>query len=165
MLKKLRSNRITRFIIVGTCNAAISFGLLNLAYYSFHRSKIMASIISTTCALIFSFIMNRNFVFADKSKKAHQQAPAFILVTISGSFIILNLVYILSLKILNGHEGLFIEPVKVLTSVVLSKSFIEINVSTVAGAVVALFWNYNGYKWFVFKGSKKDASEEVTLTA
>lgn len=160
MLKKLRANRIIRFIVVGTCNAAISFGILNLAFYKFDQSKIMASIIATTCALIFSFIMNRNFVFADKTKKIHQQVPIFVIVTISGSLIILNLVYILSLKVLNGHEYLIIDPIKSLTGIVLSKSFIEINVSTIIGAIVALFWNYNGYRWFVFKGSKKDANEE-----
>lgn len=164
MLNKLRANRIARFVVVGTCNAAISFGLLNLAFYEFGQTKIMASIISTTCALIFSFILNRNFVFADKTKKAHQQAPAFVLVTVSGSLIVLNLVYILSLQLLNGNEHFIIDPVKALTGIVLSKSFIEINVSTVIGAIVALFWNYNGYRWFVFKGSKQHGDEEIQLT-
>lgn len=160
MFKKLTSKRTLRFVIIGICNATISFGILNLAFYKFDQTKIVSSIIATTCALIFSFIMNRGFVFDDKTRKVRQQLPIFIVVTVSGSLLVLNLVYILSLHLLNGHETLIIDPIKNLTSVGLTKNFVDINLSTVIGAVAALFWNYNGYKWFVFKGSK-DAIEEA----
>jgi putative flippase GtrA len=141
----------------------ISFGLLNLAYYKFGQTKIVSSIIATTCALIFSFIMNRGYVFGDKSRKAHQQLPAFIIVTVSGSLVVLNLVYILSLHVIDGHEYLIIDPAKAIIGISLTKSFIDINVSTIVGALVALFWNYNGYRWFVFKG-RKSVEEEIQLT-
>jgi putative flippase GtrA len=160
MIQKLVSKRMLRFVVIGVCNAAISFGILNLSFYRLHQTKIISSIIATSCALVFSFIMNRGFVFDDKTKKVHEQLPVFVVVTISGSLLVLNLVYILSLKLLNGHEHLIIEPVKSLTSVSLTKNFVDINLSTVVGAIVALFWNYNGYKRFVFRGSK-DAIEEA----
>jgi len=160
MLNKLASKRVLRFAVIGVCNAAISFGVLNLAFYKLGQTKIISSIIATTCALIFSFILNRGFVFGDKTKRAHQQLPAFVIVTVSGSLLVLNLVYIVTLHLLSGHEGLIIDPVKTLTAVSLTKNFVDINFSTVMGAVVALFWNYNGYRWFVFKGSK-DAIEEA----
>jgi putative flippase GtrA len=149
-----------RFALIGICNATISFGILNLAFYRFNQTKIVSSIIATSCALIFSFIMNRGFVFGDKTRRVHQQLPIFVIVTISGSLLVLNLVYILALNLLNGHEHLIIDSVKTLTSLSLTKNFVDINLSTVIGAVAALFWNYNGYKWFVFKGSK-DAIEEA----
>ena len=160
MVQKLISKRALRFVVIGVCNAIISFGTLNVIFYKLNQNKIVSSIIATSLALVFSFIMNRGFVFGDKTKKAHQQLPAFVIVTISGSLLVLNLVYILSLKLLNGHEYLIIDLIKSLTSVKLTKSFVDINLSTVIGAVVALFWNYNGYKRFVFKGSK-DAIEEA----
>lgn len=163
-MSSLISRRALRFVGVGICNAAISFGLLNIAFYKLHQTKIISSIIATTCALIFSFILNRGFVFGDKTKKAHQQLPVFVMVTISGSLLVLNLVYILSLRLLNGHEHLIIVPIKNLTGLVFTKSFVDINLSTVMGAAVALFWNYNGYKWFVFKGQGRDNAEEVQLT-
>lgn len=156
----LRRIRALRFAIVGVINAAISFGILNLVFYVFHQGKITSSIIATTCALIFSFAMNRGFVFADKSRRAHQQLPAFVAVTISGSLLALNLVYILSLKLLEGHEAWIIQLTKDITTVSFSKNFIDINVSTVLGAAVAMVWNYNGYKWFVFKGAPSDGSEK-----
>lgn len=108
--------------------------------------------------------MNRGFVFADKTKPAHQQLPAFILVTVSGSLLVLNLIYIISLKVLNGHEQLIIRAISDTTTLSFSKSFVDINLSTVSGAVVAMIWNYNGYKWFVFRGRGKDLEKEIQLT-
>lgn len=148
-------SRINRFAVVGVANAAISFGLLNFSFYFLHQSKIVSSIIGTGTALVFSFVLNRNFVFSDKSQKAHKQALPFMLVTITGSFIVLNLVYIFTLKVLlAGHESLIITPIKTITGITFSSNFVDINVSTVVGAIAAMIWNYNGYRLFVFKGAK-----------
>lgn len=153
-LKSLLSNRIARFIVVGAANATISFGVLNLVFYKFNQGKIVSSIIATTCALIFSFILNRNYVFSDKSRHVHKQFIPFVVVTISGSLLLLNLVYILTLKLLNGHETPLIDLAKDISGITFTKSFIDINLSTVVGAIAALLWNYNGYRLFVFNGSK-----------
>ncbi len=150
-LKELLSGRrLVRFIEVGFANAFISFGVLNLAFYRFGISKIGASIIATTCALIFSFFLNRQYVFADRSTAASRQVLPFILVTVSGSLLVLNGVYIASLHLLAGHEQLFITFFDYL-GLHVKPSFVDINLSTLFGAVIALFWNYNGYRWFVFK--------------
>lgn len=153
-LKTLHANRITRFTIVGAVNTAVSFGILNLVFYKLHQGKIVSSIIATTCALAVSFLLNRNYVFADKSKRAHKQLLPFIAITISGSLLVLNAVYVLSLRLLSGHEALFIDAAKTLSGVDLSPSFIDINLSTLIGAAAALLWNYNGYRMFVFTSQK-----------
>ena len=161
----LRHRRILRFAAVGAANAAISFGVLNLCFYKFEQSKILSSLIATASALIFSFALNRLFVFADRSRRVHQQFVPFAIVTISGSLIVINLVYILMLHILDGHETVLLRIIEDITRVKLSQSFLEINLSTVIGAIVAMVWNYNGYKWFVFKGSDTHAIQEVELTS
>ena len=120
-------HRIIRFFIVGCANASIGLSILNLLYYQFHLGKIVANIIATSCALIFSFILNRNFVFSDKSQRVHKQAVPFVLVTISGSLVILNLVYILTLHLINDHELLIINLVKTVSGIRLGKSFVDIN--------------------------------------
>lgn len=159
--KKLISGRVFRFAIIGFCNSAISFGILNISFYELRLAIITSSLIATSCALIFSFIMNRDFVFGDKSKKAYLQLPAFVIITIIGSLLILNLVYILSLRLLLGHEHLIIDIIKHTTSITLSSNFVDINLSTTIGAISAMFWNYNGYKRFVFKGSSKYETSET----
>lgn len=153
-ITQLLSNRIARFIVVGLANATISFGILNITFYKFHQGKIVSSIIATTCALIFSFILNRHYVFSDKSRRIHRQLALFVVVTISGSLLLLNMVYVLTLKILNGHEDQIIRLAKNISGITFTKNFIGINLSTVVGAIAALVWNYNGYRLFVFKGSK-----------
>jgi putative flippase GtrA len=152
----LRKSRIARFVVVGVTNAAISFGLLNLCFYALGQSKIISSVIATAVALLFSFAMNRLFVFADKSRAVHQQFLPFAIVTISGSFLILNMVYIAGLRLLEGNEYIIINTVHAVTGILLAESFIDINVSTVLGAIAAMFWNYNGYRLFVFKGKKPE---------
>lgn len=155
LLRSLAARRTLRFGVVGVVNALISFGILNLAFYKFGVHKIPASIIATTCALIFSFAMNRNFVFVDKHKPAHKQVLPFVIVTISGSLVVLNLVYIGFLHVLSGHEHPLALLIRDISGISVSTSFVDINLSTVVGAVVAMVWNYNGYKLFVFKGAQK----------
>lgn len=161
---KSEKGRIVRFAVVGVCNAAISFGVLNLAYYHLHQGKITSSILATSCALAFSFVMNRGFVFGDKTKRAYRQLPVFVIVTVTGSLLLLNAVYILSIRLLNGHERIITVPIHTVTGVMLSRSFVDINVATVIGAIAALIWNYNGYRWFVFKGKHSREEQEVQLT-
>lgn len=161
MSRDIVSKRMLRFAIIGMCNAAITFSILNVSFYKFHQAKITSSIIATSCALVFSFVMNRGFVFGDKTKKAHRQLPAFVIVTISGSLLVLNIVYAIFLRILNGHEYFIIDIVKAVADVSLSSNFVDINLSTVFGAIAAMFWNYNGYKRFVFNGRDGHAVEEA----
>jgi putative flippase GtrA len=156
----LSHNRVLRFGVVGFANAAISFGILNLCFYIFHQSKIVSSVIATSCALLFSFALNRSFVFADKSRRIHHQFIPFAIVTISGSLIVINLVYIGMLHVLDGHETEFLKLLKDVTGVQFSKSFIDINLSTVIGAIAAMIWNYNGYRLFVFKGSQASSGQQ-----
>lgn len=157
----LRLKQFARFIVIGSCNAVISFGVLNLMFYKFHQPKILSSVVSTSCALAFSFIMNRGFVFGKKEKKVRDQLPKFLMVTISGSLLLLNLVYIISVKLLEGHEHPIIQFFHLITSITLTKSFVDINLSTILGAVAALIWNYEGYKRFVFINDDQESREEA----
>ncbi len=152
-VRTLVTGRIARFAATGLANAAISFGLLNLCFYHFKLSKIVASIIATSCALLFSFILNRNFVFLDKSRRARRQLVPFVLVSVSGSLVVLNLVYAGVVSILARHDQWLIGLVHSTTGITLAESFVDINLATVVGAVVAMVWNYNGYRIFVFKGA------------
>ena len=146
-------HRIPRFALVGIANAIVSFGLLNLCFYVFGLDKIAASIVATMCAVLFSFALNRNFVFLDKTRRAHKQLVPFVLVTVSGSLGVLNAVYAVCVTILNHHDVWLVQLIHSVTDLTLARSFVDINLSTAIGAVVAMVWNYNGYKRFVFKGA------------
>lgn len=151
VIRQIRHHRIFRFVIVGVANATLHFSILNATFYLLNQGKLVSSIIATVCAVTFSFVMNRNFVFADKSTRAIKQLVLFIIITLTGMLLIHNAAYALTLNLLNNNEQFIVDIVHTITGVTLSNDFVDINVSTVVGAIFAMVWNYNGYKWFVFK--------------
>jgi len=149
----IRKSRISRFIVVGFTNALLHFTILNFSFYVLDKSKIISSFIATFCAVCFSFIMNRNFVFSDRSTRPVKQLLLFIVVTLSGMLIIHNIAYAITLRLIKDNESMFINVINYISGITLSNDFVDINISTVVGACFALVWNYNGYRKFVFKDS------------
>ncbi len=155
-MKILENNRIARFIVVGLANTIVGFTLLNLAYYKLGLSKIVASIFATSLTLVISFILNRGFVFEDRSKNTGRQIISFIMVTALGTILFLNIIYAVSLKLFSGHESFIINTTYRISKIKLSPSFVDINASTAIMTGVAMFWNYNGYKLFVFNRERSN---------
>lgn len=159
-MAKYEYKRVVRFLLVGVSNAVLHFSILNASFFFLHQSKIGASIIATIFAMSYSFILNRNFVFKKRSDKLSSQAIPFIVVTVSGMLIVHNLIYLMMVWLLE-HNGIgvtmFIENI---SGHLLSADFVDINLSTVVGATVAMIWNYNGYRLFVFHGKKGVLDEE-----
>lgn len=106
--------------------------------------------------MIYSFLLNKNFVFRSKAA-VRDEVTAFVLVTASGVLFMHNFAYALIIYILERNGGL-VTFVADLLGNKLTRDFIIINLSTVVGAVIALAWNYYGYKKFVF--TNKEAKEE-----
>ncbi len=154
LLKQIRHHRVARFIVVGVANATLHFSILNASFYVLNQSKLMSSIIATVCAVAFSFVLNRNFVFADKSTRAVRQIALFVVVTLTGMLLIHNVAYALTLSAIDNHEQGLIDLIKAVAGISLSRDFVDINVSTVIGAILAMVWNYNGYRLLVFKDKK-----------
>ena len=139
--------------MVGFSNAALHFSVLNACFYIFGATKIVSSLVATICAVTFSFFLNRDFVFK----------ALFALVTLSGMLIIHNATYALFIHLLSGHEARIGTFLFTITGQTFSSDFIDINLATVFGAIAALVWNYNGYRFFVFPKSNaktKDDNED-----
>lgn len=161
MLKQLIRHRVVRFAAVGLSNAALHFTVLNATFYLLDFNKIAASITATICAVTYSFFLNKSFVFRDKEGDFAlvREALLFALVTLTGMLFIHNLAYAAFITFINGHEQFIIDIVNSVTSVTLSKDFVDINVATIVGALAAMLWNYNGYRFIVFKKAA-DSEEE-----
>lgn len=152
-LKAIVAFRVLRFVVVGVGNTALNFAILNFAFYGLHESKLVSSFIATTCAVIFSFIMNRSFVFLDKDRPA-KKLVLFIAVTVSGVLLVQNTIYAFGLHLLSHHEAGVITLVHDLIDIKLSRNFVDVNLSTVVAALFVMIWNYNGYRIFVFNGER-----------
>lgn len=152
-IKKILAFRVSRFVLVGVANTAINFAILNFAFYGLHQTKLISSFIATGCAVIFSFIMNRNFVFQDKSNTA-QKLAHFIILTVCGVLLVQNSIYALGILLLHGHTLSISNIIYGLTHIRLSDAFIVVNLSNLAASLGVMVWNYNGYRLFVFRGER-----------
>jgi len=142
LLSQVLSQRVLRFAIVGAFNTLVNFIILNISFYELGISKISSNIVATSCALIISFYLNRNFVFAHKGHWL-KQFLTFAIVTAIGTLAINNLVYIVALHLLKS----------------VSSDFIQINGSAVIATLFSMVWNYTGYRLIVFK--KVNTNEET----
>jgi putative flippase GtrA len=151
-LKKIVAFRVTRFGVAG----------LNCAFYILHQSKLASIVIATSCAIAVSFILNRNYVFIDKARPVKKLAR-FVAVSVVGVFLIQNSVYALCIVLLGNHESGITGVITSITGYRVNNNFVAINLSNLIASFVVMFWNYNGYRLFVFNGARRgnEAFEDI----
>jgi len=133
-----------RFIAVGVLNTAVDFGVFNLLLLAFKVQPVLASIISTTIAMIVSFLLNRSFVFKRGGTFSGREALEFFAVTIAGLWVVQSLVISQVGGLLHGM--LFTSEVWASDDIA---KVIAIGASTV--------WNYLWYSRLVFATKEKEA--------
>lgn len=145
--------RVGRFGIVGILNTLIDFVLFNI--FSSSRvgyTLIQANLISTTCAMIFSYVANRSFVFRTKGRATWKQAVIFFAVTAFGLYVLQN-------ETINLLTKWWVSPLHLAASIVhliglskiFSDGFVIKNGAKAVATLVSLTWNYFTYKKWVFK--------------
>lgn len=123
-----------RFVLIGTINTAIDFGILFILTWLISTPKELANIISTTIA--FSFVANRSFTFRSRTGNIRRQLLLFTLVTLFGLWVIQTIIIALLAPIFISFN--LSQPVAL---------FISKLIATVA----SLIWNYLLYTNVVFK--------------
>ena len=129
-----------KFFLVGVSNTFLDLGVLNLLilifsfgsgiYYSLFKA------ISFLVAVSNSYFWNRSWVFESKGKDVKKEGMKFFLVSVGG--LIVN-VTIASLVVNLGGKILDL-PFQILG-----------NLGALGAVVGSMFWNFFGYKFFVFK--------------
>lgn len=133
-----------RFILVGLLNTAIDFGIFNILLLVFTVQPVAASIVSTTVAMIVSFLLNRSFVFKRGGKFDGREALQFFAVTIVGLWVVQSLV----ISQVSGFLHAMLFTSQVWASDDMAK-VVAIGASTV--------WNYLWYSRLVFAAKEKEA--------
>ena len=124
-----------RFILVGILNTFIDFGIYAILISS-GMSSIVANYPATTAAMIFSFFANKKYTFRDNSDAISRQFVAFILVTLTGLWVLQPMIIYLfedTVQAFVGGETIGSLGVKMLAT------------------VGSLIWNYILYTKWVFK--------------
>ena len=133
-----------RFGLIGGINTAVDIGLLFLFTNAFGAPKILANIISTSTAFIFSFFANKKFTFKSHGKKnIVREMILFTVITLFGLWVIQGtILYIL---------------VPMLENLNISKDLSLLAAKLIA-TVASLIWNYILYSRVVFKDKESTTS-------
>ena len=124
-----------RFAVVGVANTLLDFGVL-FTLTSLGVNKLVANVISTTIAFIFSFFANKKFTFKSTSKNLVREMILFVIVTLFGLW--------------GLQTGVIWATTPLLTSVIGSESLGLLGAKLVATAV-SMVWNYLLYSKLVFR--------------
>jgi len=146
------TKQIGKFGAVGIINTVLDFAVFNLLIIYAGFPRIPANIVSTTIAMTFSFLANKNFVFRDRSEFKIKQAAMFLVITAFGLYVIQNLVLWLLTEEWTGPLNLGYDLVELLgLDTIFSKEFVINNGAKVVATGFSMVWNYLTYKKIVFK--------------
>lgn len=124
-----------RFAVVGGANTVLDFAILFLLT-NLGLDKIVSNYISSTIAFVFSFFVNKSFTFKSKGGDVKKQFARFIIVTITGLWVL---------------QPLVILGVTSLMSPLNYPENVNLFVAKLIATLVTLVWNYIFYSKFVFK--------------
>lgn len=125
-----------RFVLVGALNTTIGILAIYSVLYLFKTTPVIANAIGFTIGLVVSFVLNRNWTFADTTSIA-KTLPRYLMITIASYTLNLLVVVI-------GMRNFGIGPYLI----------------QLFGVVVYSVSMFLGFKWFVFKSVTKSEKLE-----
>ncbi len=138
----LRSEKI-RFGLVGVFNTGVDFGVLFILARLMGVPTLVANVVSTTCALIVSYTLNKKAVFRNTDTRNHRQVLLFVVVTLAGLWGVQSVVIMASTTMLHG---------------LIANSGLLLLVTKGIATLFSLVWNYLWYSRVVFR---KDSHEKT----
>lgn len=143
--------QISKFAIVGVINTLVDVLFFNI-FRRFKRfSAVTASYISSTIAMINSYVLNKYWTFNNTGQTGTFEIVKFFFSTIIGIYVIHNgIVWLLTTKILWPGK-LVVKIVRIFPFLkFMSDSFIKDNFAKVFAIVFSMIWNFILYKFWVF---------------
>lgn len=133
-MKNSHSQSLPRFLVVGGANTALDFGLLFILNH-LGLPALIANIISTGCAFIFSFFANKKYTFSGGSDNIRREMVLFVVVTLFGLWAI---------------QTCIIAAAKPILVPILGSSESALFVAKLIATVASMTWNYVLYIKLVF---------------
>jgi len=130
------NSQVVRFALIGVANTLIDFGIFHLLANELTQPFFFANIVSTSTALIFSFIMNSRFTF--KNQVTRQNLVKFFVVTLSALWLLQPLVIAIILPLISLF-GNFLSAES------------QLLIAKVVATGASLVWNFVLYKFYVYK--------------
>ena len=131
----IKNRQLVRFVAVGLVNTALDFGIL-LILTHLGVDKLIANIISSTTAFIFSFFANKKYTFKATDTNIVREMVLFVIVTLFGLWVLQTIVIWLTMPF---------------TTTALHNASYALLASKLVATVVSMTWNYLLYSRLVFK--------------
>lgn len=126
-----------RFAAVGVLNTAIDFVVLFSLVTLFGVSSLLANVVSTSAALVVSYLLNKKAVFGNTDAHNPRQMLLFVAVTLSGLWIL---------------QGFIIWSVtSVANTWLMLTAGATLLIAKVIATLFSLTWNYLWYSRVVFR--------------
>lgn len=130
--------RKIRFSLVSSTATAIDFGIL-ISLTSLGLPLLVANLISTSVGFIYSFFASKKYAFRTPDHHIPREAAQFIVVTLTGIWIL---------------QPLLMWPTESLLDSLGMKGILVVVTAKLIASLATFFWNYMWYTRLVF--SKKD---------
>lgn len=153
VLSKKNLRQLVAFAVIGILNTISDFVIFNILYGVFNFPLFLANVLAVTLVMGISLQLNRKYVFGATGDNYTGQAVKFMIVTLSGLYVIQNVILFV---ILGMIEGLHIQ------SGPLSNHIVQANAAKAVGVGGSAIWNFVLYKLWVFRANKSAQSSEVS---
>lgn len=137
MVRVLASKKI-RFGLVGLVNTGVDFSILFILARIIGLPVIVANVISTSCSMTVSYLLNKKAVFGNTDKNNKRQVALFVIVTLTGLWGLQSLIIMIVSELLRD----------------MFNSDVILLVAKLLATVASLIWNYILYSRVVFRGSR-----------
>lgn len=139
--KALVGSEKFRFGAVGVANTAVDVVSYNILVSIFGVPLIIANVISTTAAMLTSFVLNKKAVFKGSEKGGAKQLALFFAVTFTGIWLVQGGTLVL--------VSWLLQPLDL-------PQLVQLNLPKFAGICVGLVWNYLWYSRLVFRAVNRE---------
>ena len=122
----LSAQQVVRYLIGGTTTAAISWSIIFILVDCFSIHYIISNNIATGCIYLYSYLVNKIFVFKDKHNDHKKQASGFVAMRIF-LLIIANLIFFIGVDFFSIHYmlvAIFVSAFDAVISFLIMKFFI-----------------------------------------
>jgi len=160
ILRRTLSSKKIRFMMAGGLNTVVDFASFNLLIFVFGAGFWMANILSTSIAMILSFILNKQAIFKDGTGFKPAQLAAFIAVTATGLWGMQTVAVVGIIHILQPVAHLMLDHTPYASAV----HWLVPNVSKALAIVLSAVWNYLWYDRVIFAHTP-EAAEIAEKTA
>lgn len=151
--------QFVRFIFVGVVNTAVDLVVLNFLLFTSGQSHSKVALIvfntmSASISALVSFVLNKHVVFRKKDTKNHL-VIYFILITLSGLFIVQNTILGLIIDPLRSVSPHISDIINNIIELRISADVLALNIAKLIASMATVIWNYFLYRRFIFRKTAK----------